>query len=142
MGENAEFDQAASIDTFYLLYCGSLVFFMQAGFGLLEAGTVRSKNLKNILLKNTLDACIGAVVWWAFGFGIAVRFCQPVRSRSHSQRFASAFRDSRKMRLRHAFGSTLTVKISSSASRMGTTARTSSFSWGRFVRICLPPRVG
>ena len=65
--------EAASIDTFYLLYCGSLVFFMQAGFGLLEAGTVRSKNLKNILLKNTLDACISAVVWWAWGFGMAVR---------------------------------------------------------------------
>ena len=65
--------EAASSDTFYLLYCGSLVFFMQAGFGLLEAGTVRSKNLKNILLKDTLDACIGAVVWWAWGFGMAVR---------------------------------------------------------------------
>ena len=69
----ATMSEAASIDTFYLLYCGSLVFFMQAGFGLLEAGTVRSKNLKNILLKNTLDACIGAVVWWAWGFGMAVR---------------------------------------------------------------------
>jgi Amt family ammonium transporter len=43
----------------------------QAGFALLEAGSVRQKNTKNILLKNLLDACIGAVIWWAFGMGIA-----------------------------------------------------------------------
>ena len=71
-----------SIDTFYLLYSGTLVFFMQArvpgdrwrvprhtstadaalvswqaGFGVLEAGSVRIKNTRNILLKNLLDAC-------------------------------------------------------------------------------------
>jgi Amt family ammonium transporter len=44
---------------------------LQAGFALLEAGSVRSKNTKNILLKNLLDACIGAIIWWAFGMGIA-----------------------------------------------------------------------
>ena len=49
-------DQA--LDAFYLLVCGTFVFFMQCGFALLEAGTVRSKNTKNILLKNLLDACI------------------------------------------------------------------------------------
>jgi len=43
----------------------------QAGFALLEAGSVRSKNTRNILLKNLLDACIGAIIWWAFGMGIA-----------------------------------------------------------------------
>jgi len=43
----------------------------QAGFALLEAGSVRQKNTKNILLKNLLDACIGAVIWWAFGMGAA-----------------------------------------------------------------------
>ena len=62
-----------SIDTFYYLFVGSLVFFMQAGFGLLEAGSVRTKNTKNILLKNLLDACLGAVIWWVCGFMIAVR---------------------------------------------------------------------
>ena len=62
-----------SIDTFYYLFVGSLVFFMQAGFGLLEAGSVRTKNTKNILLKNLLDACIGAIVWWAWGFAAAVK---------------------------------------------------------------------
>merc|ERR1719502_1558893 len=60
-----------NIDSFYLLVVGCLVFFMQAGFGMLEAGTVRAKNTKNILLKNMLDACIGAIIWWGWGYGIA-----------------------------------------------------------------------
>lgn len=62
---------ATYADTFWLLMMGILVFFMQCGFGMLEAGTVRAKNTKNILLKNLLDACIGAIVWWAVGYGIA-----------------------------------------------------------------------
>ncbi len=49
------------------------IFFMQCGFAMLEAGTVRAKNTRNILLKNLLDACIGALVWWAWGYGAAVR---------------------------------------------------------------------
>jgi len=44
---------------------------LQAGFALLEAGSVRQKNIKNILLKNLLDSCIGALIWWAFGMGAA-----------------------------------------------------------------------
>ena len=48
-----------------------MVFFMQAGFGVLEAGSVRIKNTRNILLKNLLDACVGALIWWAWGYGAA-----------------------------------------------------------------------
>ena len=48
---------------------------MQGGFALLEAGTVRAKNTKNILLKNLLDACVGALIWYSVGFMIAV--CRP-----------------------------------------------------------------
>ena len=62
---------ATEADTFWLLICGFLVFFMQCGFALLEAGTVRAKNAKNILLKNLLDACVGAIIWWSVGFMIA-----------------------------------------------------------------------
>jgi len=40
-----------SADTMWLMLCAFLVFFMQCGFALLEAGTVRAKNTKNILLK-------------------------------------------------------------------------------------------
>ena len=64
-------DLILAVDTIWLVLAGILVFFMQAGFGLLEAGFVRVKNTTNILMKNVLDASIGAVVWWAAGFGIA-----------------------------------------------------------------------
>ena len=63
---------AGSVDTFYFMFVGALVFFMQAGFGMLEAGSVRTKNTRNILLKNLLDACVGALIWWAWGFATAV----------------------------------------------------------------------
>jgi Amt family ammonium transporter len=55
----------------WLLLGAYLVFFMQSGFALLEAGCVRAKNTKNILLKNVLDACMGALIWWGFGWPLA-----------------------------------------------------------------------
>jgi len=58
-------------DTFYILFAGCLVFIMQCGFATLEAGSVREKNVRNVLLKNALDACVGALVWYLFGYGIA-----------------------------------------------------------------------
>ena len=60
-------------DVLWLMVCGFLVFFMQCGFALLEAGTVRAKNTKNILMKNLLDACVGALIWWSIGYYVAVR---------------------------------------------------------------------
>ena len=44
---------------------------LQAGFAMLEVGTVRAKNTKNILIKNVMDACLGVLIWWAFGFAFA-----------------------------------------------------------------------
>ena len=44
---------------------------MQAGFAMLCAGSVRQKNVKNIMLKNILDACGGAIGFFTVGFGIA-----------------------------------------------------------------------
>ena len=58
-------------DVIYYIYCATLVFLMQAGFAMLEVGSVRKKNSKNILVKNFMDACIGALMWWAMGYAIA-----------------------------------------------------------------------
>ena len=59
------------VNLLWTLLGGCLVFFMQTGFALLEAGSVRAKNNQNVLLKNLMDACIGGVVWWAVGYAFA-----------------------------------------------------------------------
>ncbi|KAI3424104.1 hypothetical protein D9Q98_009465 [Chlorella vulgaris] len=59
----------------WMLQCAFLVFFMQCGFALLEAGTVRVKNTKNILLKNVVDACVSTMAWWAVGYAFAYGTC-------------------------------------------------------------------
>lgn len=60
-----------SLDVFFVLVSAYLVFLMQAGFAMLTAGSVRSKNTKNVLLKNVLDACVGALAYWIFGYAFA-----------------------------------------------------------------------
>lgn len=59
------------VDTFFLLFAGAAVFLMQAGFAMLCAGSVRQKNVKNIMLKNLLDACGGAIGFYTLGFGLS-----------------------------------------------------------------------
>ena len=61
----------SSANAFYHLWGAVLVFFMQCGFAMLEAGSVRAKNTQNILLKNFLDAALGTLIWWAIGFAFA-----------------------------------------------------------------------
>ena len=67
-----DYEDAANASSFWLLFGAYLVFFMQLGFALLEAGSVRAKNTKNILLKNVLDACLGALIWWSIGYPLAL----------------------------------------------------------------------
>ena len=43
----------------------------QTGFALVEVGNVRMKNTKNILMKNMLDACVGAISFWLIGYAFA-----------------------------------------------------------------------
>jgi Amt family ammonium transporter len=62
---------ANSIDSFFLIYASSLVFFMQAGFAMLCAGSVQKKNVMNTMLKNLLDACGAALSFYAVGFAFA-----------------------------------------------------------------------
>merc|ERR1719388_85428 len=62
---------ATENNTFYLLWAGAIVFLMQAGFATLSAGSIRQKNVKNILLKNLLDACMGAICFYFVGYGFA-----------------------------------------------------------------------
>lgn len=63
-------EMARSIDTVWVLITAALVFFMQAGFALVEAGFTRSKNTVNILYKNLMDFTIGSIIFWALGFGL------------------------------------------------------------------------
>uniref|UniRef100_A0A7S3Y1H0 Ammonium transporter n=1 Tax=Heterosigma akashiwo TaxID=2829 RepID=A0A7S3Y1H0_HETAK len=58
-------------DLLFLLICAFDIFLMQAGFALLEVGTVQAKNAKSILFKNTLDMAISMILWWCVGFGLA-----------------------------------------------------------------------
>ena len=58
------------IDVAWTLVAAFLVFFMQAGFALCEAGLTRAKNTGNILMKNLMDFCIGTPCFWLVGFGI------------------------------------------------------------------------
>jgi len=64
-------DYKQALNNTWLLLNGFLVFWLQAGFAMLEGGSVRAKNLKNILMKNMLDAVLGILIWWAVGYGIA-----------------------------------------------------------------------
>ncbi|EGG20411.1 ammonium transporter [Cavenderia fasciculata] len=59
------------IDTSWILDAANLVFFMQAGFGMIEAGMVRAKNTKSILLKNMINTAIGAIGFYCFGHAFA-----------------------------------------------------------------------
>lgn len=59
-----------SLDAVFLVLAAALVFFMQLGFTLLEAGTCRTKNAINIIMKNYMDVSIGILTFWAIGFGI------------------------------------------------------------------------
>ena len=60
----------SATDVIWVLIAAILVFFMQAGFALCEAGLTRAKNTGNILMKNMMDFCIGTPCYWLIGFGI------------------------------------------------------------------------
>jgi ammonium transporter, Amt family len=57
-------------DYVWTLVAAALVFFMQAGFAMVEAGFTRAKNAINIMMKNLMDFSMGSLAFWAVGFGI------------------------------------------------------------------------
>lgn len=60
-----------NVDVFYSLWAGAMVFGMQCGFAMLCAGSLRQKNVKNILLQNILDSCGGAIGFFVCGYSFA-----------------------------------------------------------------------
>lgn len=59
-----------ALDTLWVLLGGILVFWMQAGFAMVETGFTRSKNAGNIIMKNLMDFALGSIIFWVLGFGI------------------------------------------------------------------------
>jgi Amt family ammonium transporter len=68
-GETAE-SNAVAINTVWTLLAAFLVFFMQAGFAMVETGFTRAKNSCNIMMKNLMDFSVGSIAYWLIGFGI------------------------------------------------------------------------
>lgn len=60
----------SAVNTIWVLVGAVLVFFMQAGFAMVETGFTRAKNAGNIIMKNLMDFCIGTPVFWLVGFGL------------------------------------------------------------------------
>ena len=63
-------DSISGVDTLWVLLGAMLVFWMQPGFALVEAGMTRSKNTANILMKNFCDFMCGSVLFWIIGFSL------------------------------------------------------------------------
>jgi Amt family ammonium transporter len=68
--ENDIFQLQYALDTFYFLVCGALVMWMAAGFSMLEAGLVRSKNTTEILTKNVALYAIASIMYMVCGYAI------------------------------------------------------------------------
>jgi len=64
-------EQLFAINTVWVALCAALIFFMEAGFALLEAGFVRAKNAMSIIAKVIIDITFGGIAFFTVGFGIA-----------------------------------------------------------------------
>ena len=63
-------DGFSAVNTIWVLVGAALVFFMQAGFAMVETGFTRAKNAGNIIMKNLMDFAIGTPLFWLLGFGL------------------------------------------------------------------------
>ena len=64
-------EQVFAINTVWVALCAALIFFMEAGFALLEAGFVRTKNTMSIIAKVFIDITFGGIAFFVIGFGVA-----------------------------------------------------------------------
>lgn len=65
------YSEKDAINACWVLVSTAMIFFMQCGFALLEAGSVRPKNTRSTLVKNLFDACFGCVGFWLIGYAFA-----------------------------------------------------------------------
>lgn len=70
-GTHLQYDAIQSDDATWILTSAFIIFTMQSGFGLLEAGMVSKKNESNIMVKNAVDVIYGGFAYWLFGFGFS-----------------------------------------------------------------------
>jgi len=64
-------DVKLAVDMGWIMTSGVVIFLMNAGFAMLESGSVRFKNVQVVLVKNMIHALLGGIIWWAFGFAFA-----------------------------------------------------------------------
>ena len=69
-GETLRRDPDAAVNFAWTLSAAFMVFFMQAGFALIEAGSIRSRSVANVMAKNMMDFMTAGIAFWAFGFAI------------------------------------------------------------------------
>ena len=65
--QNTQESREENLRSFLLVICGGMIFFMQSGFAMMCAGSVRLKNVQNTMLKNLLDACGAALAFYLIG---------------------------------------------------------------------------
>jgi Amt family ammonium transporter len=70
IAESIKSDLYVDMGMLWMLIAGILVFFMQAGFTLVESGMTRSKNAVNIAMKNLLDITVGSLTYWFVGYSL------------------------------------------------------------------------
>ena len=68
--ETTALTNEVAINTIWVLLAAFLVFFMQAGFAMVESGFTRAKNACNVMMKNLMDFSVGSIIFWLVGFGI------------------------------------------------------------------------
>ncbi|PLV59132.1 ammonium transporter [Thermotoga sp. KOL6] len=69
-GQSKSVDIEKALDMVWILLSAGLVFFMQAGFAMVESGFTRAKNTVNVIMKNLMDFSVGSIVYFLFGYWI------------------------------------------------------------------------